>query len=299
MALGRERAETPPLLPFVVSREGSSVRVSGQLEARAARRVIAKGISDTWASSEPSTLTVEKRTALLALLDAACRLGEGDACNWLGVIYGDGRGVPRDAARAIAMLELGCRQDAGMACANLAFYQKPEKSQELALFQKACSLEAPFGCAWWGVRLLDSDKPEDQQLGLAKLQMGCDGFVAFACARIGSHYREGIGLKQDDTKAADFHERSCVLASAPGCVALAEAFLNGKGRPRDERQAFQLLRRSCTLDKGEGCYALGFAYLNGTGTNKDEAAARAQFDTACEANHAEACRMLAEMAGEP
>lgn len=300
IAMGVERPDdTLPILPFAVSREGSGLRVSGQLEARVVRRLVTKAISEVGAQSELSSLSGEKRAALLSSLDAACRLGEGSACNWLGVIYGDGRSVPADKGRAISLLELGCRQDAGMACANLAFYKKPEKAEELALFQKSCALASPFGCAWWGVRLLDGDKPEDQPLGLAKLQAGCDGFVAFACARIGSHYREGIALKQDDTKGADFYERSCLLGSGQGCVALADSFLTGKGRPHDERRAFGLLRKGCTIDKAEGCYALGYAYLNGTGTAKDEAAARSQFEMACEAEHAEACRVLAEMAGEP
>jgi TPR repeat protein len=300
IAMGVERPDdTLPILPFAVSREGSGLRVSGQLQARAVRRLVARLVSDAGAQSELSSLSGEKRAALLNVLDAVCRLGEGNACNWLGVIYGDGRGVPRDTGRAVALLEQGCRQDAGTACANLAFYKKPDKAEELALFQKSCALDSPFGCAWWGVRLLDGDKPEDQPLGFAKLQAGCDGFVGFACARIGSHYREGIGLKQDDTKGADFYERSCMLGSGQGCVALADSFLSGKGRPNDERQAFGLLRKGCKIDKAEGCYALGYAYLNGTGTAKDEAAARAQFEMACEAEHAEACRALAEMAGEP
>jgi TPR repeat protein len=300
VALGLERPATDSQrLPFSLTRDDTGVHIAGQLEARSVRRAVVKMISDGWGNPELARLTGAKQTAALGLLEAACHLGEGNACNWLGVVYGDGRGVAKDTVRAARLLELGCQHGAGMACANLPFYKKLEKAEELAMFQKGCSLDAPFGCAWWGVRLLDSDKPEDQQQGLAQLQTGCDGFVGFACARIGSHYREGIGVKQDDAKSADFYERACQLSSGAGCVELAGAFVTGKGRPHDEPHAVELLKRGCQLEPGDGCYALGFAYLHGRGVAKDEAAALAQFNVACEANHAEACRMMAEMAGEP
>jgi len=296
-ALGSDDASKR--LPFKLARHGAGVRFVGELDVSVMRRAFGKLIADSWGNLGDQRLTSAQRELGLSLLDAACHLGDGSACNWLGVSYGDGRGIPKDEPRALALLQLGCQQRFGTACANIAFYSKPDKAEELRLFQQACELDSAIGCAWWGVRLLDLDEPARQREGLAKLQVGCGGLVGFACARIASHYREGVGLPQDDLKAADFQERACEIGFAFGCVELAEAFFGAKGRARDEARGFALLQKACSTDKASGCFALGGAYLDGRGTPKDEAAAREQFNVACEAEHAEACRALAEMAGEP
>jgi TPR repeat protein len=292
-------AKSPKRVSYAVVRDGRAVRLNGELDLAVVRRSFAKMIATAWASPALSGLTGPRHETGLSLLDAACHFGDGSACNWLGITYADGRGVSADLARALPLLELGCEQGFGMACTNLAFYRKADKAEELKLFQRACELGSKVGCAWWGVRLVERDGPGEKREAFEKLQMGCDGFVGWACARIGAHYRDGIVLVQNERKGADFQERACELGFGSGCVELANAFTTGKGRATDASRAFELLQKACELDKANGCYALGHAYLQGRGTAKDEAAARERFNTACEASHAEACRELAEMAGEP
>jgi TPR repeat protein len=286
-------------MAFAVTRDRASLRVTAQIEALSLRLLLARGMADNLGAIELSKLPAAKVAPALAVLEASCHLGGADGCNALGVTYGDGRGVPKDAARAVSWLELGCQQGSGMACANLVFYKTMGKEEELRLFQKSCELDTPFGCAWWGVKLLDRDKPGDQQQGFEKLAAACNQNAAFACARIGNHYQEGVGLPHDDAKGADFHDRACDLGMGVGCVGVASALAAGKGRAKDAPLAFRYLQRACKLDQEEGCYALGLAYLYGEITPKNEAAARQELGVACEANHAEACRVLAELAGEP
>jgi TPR repeat protein len=294
-----EQKKDIALVPFAIVRDGPALRISGDIDVGLVRRSFAKTIAAAWSNPELQRLGGARYDNGLRLLEAACQLGEGSACNWLGVTYGDGRGVPKDVERALPLLERGCQQGFGMACANVAFYRKPGIAEELRLFKRACEQDSPIGCAWWGVRLLDQNEPGNQRLAFEKLQVGCDSYVGWACARIGSHYREGVGLAQNDERGADFEQRACDLSFGTGCAALAEAYIDGKGRPKDSVRGMQLLQKACKVDKAEGCYALGLAYLEGHGTAKDEAAARDRLSTACDAEHAEACRALAEMAGEP
>lgn len=297
--LGAEDKKDVARALFAVVREGAALRISGDVDVGLVRRAFAKIIAGAWSTPELARLGGAQQESGLRLLDAACQLGEGSACNWLGVTYGDGRGVPKDVERALPLLERGCELGFGMACANVAFYRKPGKAEELRLFQRACEQSSPIGCAWWGVRLLDQDEPGNLRTAFEKLQIGCGGYIGWACARIGAHYREGVGLAQNDEKGADFEERACDLQLGSGCAELAGAFIDGKGRPKDATRGMALLQKACKLDKAEGCYALGRAYLDGHGTAKDEGAARERFNTACDAEHAEACRVLAETAGEP
>jgi len=286
-------------VPFAIVREGASLRISADVDVGAARGSFARLMAAGWGTPELAKLSGTRRDSGMQLLDAACKLGEGSACNWLGVTYGDGRGVARDVERALPLLERGCELGFGMACANVAFYRKPGPAEELRLFQRSCELNAPLGCAWWGVRLLQQNEPGNQRKAFEQLQIGCDTFVGWACARIGAHYRAGIGLPRNDERSADFQGRACELSFGSGCAELAAAFIDGRGRRQDTRLGMQLLEKACRIDQAEGCYALGRAYLEGHGTPKDEAAAREHLNTACDAEHAEACRALGELAGEP
>lgn len=297
--LGTPEKQDVARVPFAVVRDGLALRISGDIDLGVVRRSFTQIISTAWSTADLARFSGAKQESGLTLLDAACRLGEGSACNWLGVTYGDGRGVPKDVARALPLLDRGCEQGFGMACANVAFYRKPSLSEELRLFQRACELNSPMGCAWWGVRLLDQDEPGNLRAAFEKLQIGCANYVGWACARIGAHYNEGVGLAQNSERGADFEERACRLQSGAGCAGLGNAYIDGKGRPKDAARGLELLQEACKMDPAQGCYTLGLAYLQGHGTAKDESAARQHFTTACEAEHAEACRMLAEMAGEP
>lgn len=296
-----KRSTDPELrrITFALTKEPAALRLSGVLEARSLQQLFAKSIVQTLNFGELKKLAPEKLPSALGMLEAACQLGNGEACNILGVTYGDGRGVPKDAAAAIRWLEVGCALNDGKACANISFYKTVDKAQELTLLKKSCELDAAIGCAWWGIKLLESDEPTDQQLGLAKLGSACNGFVGFACARIGNHYWHGVGLPQDEEKSADYHERACELGFGSSCVSFSTALATGKGRKQDAASAFKYVQRACSLDKKEGCYALGLSYLYGQITPKNEDAARQQLQVACDAEHADACRVLAELSGEP
>jgi TPR repeat protein len=285
-------------VPFSVVRAGRSLSVGVQVDVVAVRRVVARLLGEAIRGRDLAPLPAEQRDAALRVLDAACLLDDAASCNIAGVIYGEGRGVPKDLERAVSLLDRACRLQNGFGCANLTFYQKLAAADELKLFQKSCDLGTPFGCAWLGARMLEQDNA-DKRLAMSKLQLGCDGYVGFACARIGSHYWNGMGLPKDEEKAADFFERACLLRNGVGCVELASALQLGKGRQRDEVLALTMLKDGCKLDKADGCFALGTAYLRGVGTPKDVNLAKQHLGTACDANHAEACRWLAELSEEP
>lgn len=295
----RLERDGPPRVVFAMAKEQSRLRVSGRLDAPSLRRSFAGWLFAGVRPFELRKLPAAKLEPALGMLEAACRLGSGEACNALGVAYGDGRGVAKDVTSALHWLEAGCAQDSGAACANMALYKTTTRAEQLELLQKGCELDAAFGCAWWGVKLLESDVPADHWRGFEKLAFACNRHVAFACARIGNHYQHGIGLPHDDSRGADFHERACELGLGGGCVGVATALATGKGRKQDAAAAFKQLQRACELDKQEGCYALGLAHLYGQLTTKDEAAGRRELAVACEANHADACRVLAELSEEP
>lgn len=82
----------------------------------------------------------------------ACRLGDGAACVEQAARLVDGRGVPRDPAKAAALLAQGCDLDLGQPCAVLAFMHQrgqgipADLARAQALYAKACKLGLEAAC---------------------------------------------------------------------------------------------------------------------------------------------------------
>jgi uncharacterized protein len=292
------RGDPAVRVPFAFNGHGSTVTLLGTFQPETIRHVGAEILERMWEHQDWAGLQPEQRSALVRVLDGACRLGSGGACNGLAVRYGDGLNLPKDIERARELLTLGCARGHGMSCVNLGFYGASQ-SEQLATFKKACELESAYGCAWYGAKLLQSKKPEEHSEAIPKLVLACEGSSGFGCSELGYAYLKGAGVAEDDEMAADYELRSCRLGFGSGCVSLGNAYANGIGRKKDGSLALDAYKAGCKLDKQNGCYALGVAYLQGIGAEKDAAAARAQLTTACDAGHADACRVLAEMTEAP
>jgi TPR repeat protein len=298
MGPGAAHGHDDARVPFSVSRDGADLAIVGAIQAQTMRRFGGQFLEKIWENQDWTKLNGDQKNALVHVLDGTCHLGDGASCNGLGVRYGDGAGLPKDVDRAHELLTLGCEQDHGMACVNLGFYGA-SPTEQLTTFKKACELESAFGCAWYGTRLLQSKKTEDHTDAIPHLEFACDGSSGFGCSELGLAYLKGIGVTEDDEKAADYEARSCHLGFGSGCVGIGNAYATGVGRKKNAEQSLDAYKAACQLDKAFGCYALGVAYLKGVGAPKDLDAARSQLTVACDAGHADACRVLAEMTDAP
>ncbi|RLB58447.1 MAG: hypothetical protein DRI90_16755, partial [Deltaproteobacteria bacterium] len=101
-----------------------------------------RGVS--WLDRDP-----EKAARAFSL---ACDAGIGGACNNLGALYAEGRGVPRDASRAAALYERACTAGAAHGCHSLAIIVaegklgKPDLAKAFTLASKACALGHAHAC---------------------------------------------------------------------------------------------------------------------------------------------------------
>ena len=83
---------------------------------------------------------------------AACRMGDGAACVEQAARFVDGRGVPRDAQRAAALLGEGCALELAQPCGILAFMHHrgqgmaPDLERAKTLYAKACRLGLEAAC---------------------------------------------------------------------------------------------------------------------------------------------------------
>ena len=153
--------------------------------------------------------------------DDGCRGGDAVGCALLGLIYEQGRGVPRDLARAVAQYDRACAAGHARSCLTLAAMHEGEGAASAAAYRRAC-----------------------------------DAGSGFACAATAQHYRKGVGVRVDADQAGHLFARGCALGDPAACVLGTEMF----ARAADRRRAAVLASAGCTQGFAQACLLLGELY---------------------------------------
>lgn len=204
---------------------------------------------------------------IAALFDRACAHGDAEGCHYSGRLLLDGKGVARDATRAIANLGRACDADFAMACSVLAQHFAPASASS------------------------NSVPPYLQRYGW---QYACVTGDSGQCYELGRRYQDGSeGFPKDPARAAIFYAKACSLDNLMSCSLLGELYYFGLGVERDAARAAELYRRACSAGEAVGCSNLGLLYEYGDGVTVDLAHARELYTDGCNsASGAFACLHL-------
>jgi TPR repeat protein len=151
----------------------------------------------------------------------------------------------------------------------------------------------------------------------ATLRLERDANDTAAMTLVGELYRQGLGVRQDFAKAADWYRLAAARGNAEAFFALGMMTLEGRGRPRDPKgglelldeaagrghaaasynlallligtgepanlaRAVELLRRASEAEIGDAQYALAVQLRQGRGVARDVAAAAASMKRAAD-----------------
>jgi TPR repeat protein len=223
----------------------------------------------------------------LALLERACKADEATACWGLSDRALRGQGVPRDKAKAVALLdrtvtsfEQECRGGAGQSCATATYLRRHGRpvvrDEKLAaelekrtflLLEASCRNKDADACA----RLTDVvDRLPNGGLNthesVARLDVACDNGAGMACWRRGSQCQYGLAFDPDTSRATPYYDRAvdlldqrCKTDDVDACFDLG-ARLDGDAahlsHPTDPAVAYA---KACDLGSGFACeYAAGW-----------------------------------------
>lgn len=100
-------------------------------------------------------------------------------------------------------------------------------------------------------------------LKLAEVDAG--NGVASAHTLIGRIYSEGLGVRQDEAKAADAYAKASELGDIQGTFALALMYAGGRGVTKDRKKAAELFEKAARTGHPEANYNLGMLFLKGDG----------------------------------
>ena len=230
-----------------------------------------------------------------------CDSGEIESCYYYGRMLGDGAGVSKDVAAALAVFERGCAKDNASSCNALGVSYRDgsgvavSHDQALPLLIKSCDLGNAKGCLNAGALLHFQGRfPHDVSRALSYYDKACaadeDPSAPLACENIGKIYREGHGgVPVDTSRAAVAYARACKLGSVRACglASLANPLLGATITNTDERA---LAERGCSDGQRDACVALANMYAGGRGVTKDEKRAAELDAKACQLGAPDGCR---------
>jgi TPR repeat protein len=116
-----------------------------------------------------------------------------------------------------------------------------------------------------------------------------------AMALLGELYGSGLGVKQDDSKAAEWYRRAADRGDREAMFALAMLRMAGRAGPVNREEAAKLLAAAARLKHPLASYNLALLYLEGQLFPRDFARAAELFRIAAEAGSAEAQYALAAL----
>jgi TPR repeat protein len=131
--------------------------------------------------------------------------------------------------------------------------------------------------------------PRDLPLALAHFRQACADGDGAGCSTLGLMYERGLGVVEDEVRAAKLYQRACAAGNEAGCVHLGRAYIEGRGVPLVVEKATALYSAACRSGHAAGCTELARLHLRGEGLMRSPRHAAPLFDRACESGDADAC----------
>jgi TPR repeat protein len=221
---------------------------------------------DSPPSNHDRPASVLPKDATTGQLQSAAEAGDANAMNRLGVVYGNGEGVPVDFAKAVEWYKKAA--DAG----------NPDAKANLGIMY-----EEGHGVS------------TDTTKAMVLYRSAASAGSTFAMNRIGVMFADGKGMKPDPVEAAKWYRKAADAGSPEGMNYLAVCYLNGKGVEEDAGQCVALLEKAAERKYTTAIRNLGKLYKFGRGVPKDPAKAMEWFVKGAHLGDAESMRLIAEL----
>ncbi|SFV59842.1 hypothetical protein MNB_SV-13-347 [hydrothermal vent metagenome] len=124
------------------------------------------------------------------------------------------------------------------------------REEGLAYMRKACMLNETRACDEIG-----DNYYRDANYGASHpyLVKSCDRGIKSACEAVGTIYRDGHHLKQDDVKAREYYLKACDLQSGDACYNVAMIYRGGFGVDKNRTKEKLYYQKGCDAGLEAGC----------------------------------------------
>ena len=259
--------------------------------------------------------------------EKSCKMESEIGCNKLGAMYEYGDGTAKNLSKAKEYYGKSCNWDYQNACDNYkrldkVRYEKPNADNKqkancsnkslddcINHYDKQCNATSYGACYEVGSLYREQeqydkakkyyemvcDKANSKNLGQVKYVVGsltwwhATFIIGVACYDLASFYYNGLGVKQDYSKALQYHKKACDLDWADSCGLVGSAYYLGKGTKEDLALAKSYFEKSCKMESEIGCYGLGEIYQFGNGVPQNLSKAKELFGRACDLGEQKGC----------
>lgn len=119
--------------------------------------------------------------------------------------------------------------------------------------------------------------------------------MGFACGDLAKQYFNGWGVRQDKSKALQYHKKACGLGNADSCARVGSSYLLGKGTKIDYKLAKSYYEKACEMESAVSCLGLGAMYHDGEGIPQNLSKAKELLGKACDLGNQDGCDYYKEL----
>lgn len=206
----------------------------------------------------------------------AAESGNASAQNWLGICYGNGRGVREDNAEAVKWFRMAANQGQINALYNLgdSYFCSLGVSQDyteaVKWYRKAADLGHDMAQQMLGFCYHEGlGVPQDYNEAIKWWRRSAEQGNATAQGWMGLCYRDGEGVRQDKAEAAKWFRKAAEQGDANAQLNLGNCYYYGKGVKQDYEEAVKWYRKAADQENAVAFACLGSVYFNGSGITKD------------------------------
>jgi TPR repeat protein len=172
-------------------------------------------------------------------LNVNCLHASGLACLTLGVVWNEGRLVPRDRAESAKNFARACDLKMPYACPSLLALIKENGTGVLRPYcergdGESCFILASLYYAGGGV-------PKRPEAAVTLFRQSCDDGWVRGCGGLAECYRAGQGIAADTALASTYFEKACRGGVEASCFSVANMYR----AMNDEARAQQRFQQAC------------------------------------------------------
>lgn len=114
-------------------------------------------------------------------------------------------------------------------------------------------------------------------------------YMGFVCGELAKQYYNGWGVRQDKSKALQYHKKACGLGDADSCARVGREYFLGEIVKKDLKLTKSYTEKSCEMQSAVGCFGLGLLYHYGDGVPQNLSTAKELFGKACDLGLQDGC----------
>lgn len=191
--------------------------------------------------------------------EKCCDCNQYDACQKLGILYGDGKGVEKNSKKGFELIKKSCDGGSVRGCTSLAYQYhlggnvKQDHKKALELFKKACEGNYGLSCymsaTYYTGEYEENGIEKDDKNVIGFYTKACDKGLALGCTILGGIYHSGdFGTEKDNKKASYFYKKACNGADDQWSACAAYA---AYAEDKDKLEAARYYKKACELGKAD------------------------------------------------